>query len=173
MRKLGCRPARKIAAHNLEQHAGMFVRDVMTAEVLSLDASDSLGLADDLMRLGRIRHMPILSGGRLVGVLSQRDLFRAAISSLLRFRTSTEKEWLAKISIREVMTSPVITVMPTTSVRAAVEMMVEKQIGCLPVIEDDSLVGLISESDCLRYLARLLDISQTKADLPELPSPDE
>lgn len=144
----------------------------MTREVVTLDASDSLDLADDLMRLGRIRHMPIVSGGRLVGILSQRDLFRAAISSVLQFRSSTEREWLAKISIREAMTASVYTVTPGTAVREAVEIMIEKRIGCLPVLEEGAVVGLLSESDCLRYLARLLDISQTKADLPELPSPD-
>jgi CBS domain-containing protein len=150
----------------------MLVRDVMTRDALTLDASDNLDLADDLMRLGRIRHMPIVAEGRLVGILSQRDLFRAAISSVLRFRTSTEREWLAKIAIREVMTQQVFTVEPVTPLRQAVETMLEKRIGCLPVLEDGALVGLLSESDCLRYLGRLLDISQTKADLPELPSPD-
>ncbi len=150
----------------------MLVRDLMTPEVLTLDASDNLDLADDLMRLGRIRHMPIVSQRRLVGILSQRDLFRAAISSVLQFRTSTEREWLAKISVREAMTTRVFTVAPTTPVRDAVEMMVEKRIGCLPVVRDGALVGLLSESDCLRYLARVLDSSQVKADLPELPAGD-
>jgi CBS domain-containing protein len=161
-----------MSARNLESRRAMLVRDVMTKDALTLDASDNLDLADDLMRLGRIRHMPIVAGGSLVGILSQRDLFRAAISSILKFRTSTEREWLAKIPIREVMTQQVFTVAPTTPLREAVEAMLEKRIGCLPVVEDGTLLGLLSETDCLRHLGRLLDISQTKADLPELPSPD-
>ena len=68
----------------------------MQPEVVTLDASDSLSLADDVMRLGRIRHMPVVADGRLVGILSQRDLFRAAISSVLQFRPAAEREWLAQ-----------------------------------------------------------------------------
>jgi CBS domain-containing protein len=147
----------------------MFVRDLMETEVVSLEASDTLDLADDIMRLGRIRHMPVLSRGKLVGILSQRDLFRAAISSVLKFRWSAERKWLAKIAVREVMTKDVATVAPDTPVRDAVLEMLKHKIGCLPVLEDDKLVGLLSETDCLRYLARLLDISDAKQRLPELP----
>src|SRR5512145_1044556 len=62
------------------------VRDWMSTEVVSLMADEHLNFANDLMRLARIRHMPVLSKGRLVGIVSQRDLFRAAISSALRLR---------------------------------------------------------------------------------------
>jgi len=147
----------------------MYVNDLMQRDVVTLEASDSLGLADDIMRLGRIRHMPVISRGRLVGVLSQRDLFRAAISSVLEFRPGTEREWLAKIQVREVMTPHVVTVSPSTTIHAAVDVMLQKRIGCLPVVEDDKLIGLLSETDCMRYLARLLDIAETKQQLPELP----
>lgn len=144
----------------------------MEREVVTLEACDSLDLADDIMRLGRIRHMPVVSERRLVGILSQRDLFRAGISSVLQFRYAVEREWLAKISVQEVMTAHVFTVTPSTSIRAAVGMMIDKRIGCLPVVEDGKLVGLVSESDCLRHLACLLDISQAKEQLAELPPID-
>jgi CBS domain-containing membrane protein len=148
----------------------MYVKDLMAREVLTLEACDSLDLVSDLMRLGRIRHMPIVAKGRLVGILSQRDLFRAACSSVLRVRPAAEREWLAKIAVQEVMTRPVFTVAPEASLRDAVAIMIEKRIGCLPVVEDERLVGLLSESDCLRHLARLLEISEVKHDLPELSS---
>lgn len=67
------------------------------------------------------------------------------------------------------MTAPVVTAEPTLPVRAAVDIMVEKRIGCLPVVEGTTLVGLLSESDCLRYLTHVLDIADTKERLPELP----
>jgi acetoin utilization protein AcuB len=141
----------------------------MEREVVTLEACDSLDLADDIMRLGRIRHMPVLSEGRVVGILSQRDLFRAGLSSVLLPRPSTEREWLAKIPVQQVMTVHVFTVGPDTPIRAAVGTMIDKRIGCLPVIENGKLVGILSESDCLRYLARLLDVSEVKERLPELP----
>jgi acetoin utilization protein AcuB len=134
----------------------LLVRDLMQREVVTLDQSETLGLADDIMRLGRIRHMPVMSDGRLVGILSQRDLFRAAVSSVLRFKTTDEREWLATVPVSEAMARQVVTAAPETPVRNAVELMAEKKIGCLPVVEEGRLVGLLSESDCLRLLARLL-----------------
>jgi CBS domain-containing membrane protein len=156
----------------LKPQSGVRVGDLMEREVVTLEASDSLDMADDIMRLGRIRHMPVLSEGRLVGILSQRDLFRASISSVLRLRYTVEREWLAKISVREIMTTNVFTVTPSMPISAAAGMMIDKRIGCLPVVEDGKLVGLLSESDCLRYLARLLDVSRAKDDLAELPAVD-
>lgn len=135
------------------------VADIMAKEVVSLRADDALDLADDIMRLGRIRHMPVVDGSRLVGVLSQRDLFRATISSVLNFTPGPQRDWLAKIQVREVMTTEVHTVPATASVREAVDRMLQLRIGCLPVVggeTEDLLIGLVSETDCLTLLARLL-----------------
>ena len=141
----------------------------MQHEVVALDAEESLGLADDVMRLGRIRHMPVTARGRLVGILSQRDLFRAAISSVLQFRTGVERQWLAKIPVREIMTAHVCSIGPDAPIREAAELMLDKRIGCLPVVEGEKLVGLLSETDCMQHLVRLLTIAETKQQLPELP----
>jgi CBS domain-containing protein len=135
------------------------VSDIMEREVVSLKDEDSLDLADDIMRLGRIRHMPIVAGQRLVGILSQRDLFRAAISSVLQFKPGPQRDWLAKVRVREVMTTDVHTVNETTTVRDAVDLMLRHRVGCLPVVggaSEDTLIGLVSETDCLRLLHRQL-----------------
>ncbi|HEY2386531.1 MAG TPA: CBS domain-containing protein [Candidatus Binatia bacterium] len=147
----------------------MRVRDVMEKDVLTLGADDTLDLLDDMMRLAHVRHIPIVSGGALVGIVSQRDLFRAAISSVLQLRNSVEREWLAKIPIREIMTTSTLTIDPDASIHEAVDVMVGKRIGCLPVVASGRLVGLLSESDCLRYLAHLLGLAEVKATLPEMP----
>lgn len=137
------------------------VHEVMRTELITLEMDEHLKLASDLMKLGRIRHMPVLSHGRLVGIVTQRDLFRAAISSVLGFRPVTEREWLAKIRVEEVMTKPVITAGADWTVRQAVDLMLERGIGCLPVVDGERLVGLVSETDCLRLLARLLSPAGT------------
>jgi len=146
----------------------MLVRDLMQREVTTLKASESLGLAEDIMHLGRIRHLPVVSAGVVVGIVSQRDLYRAAASCMLQLRRSTEREWLACIPVRAVMTTNVITMAPDDTIHDAVELMLRHRIGCVPVVEHGKLVGLVSETDCLRYLARVLDVSEEKAGLPEL-----
>ena len=140
----------------LECVAGMYVRDLMQPEVATLYADDTLDLADGIMRLGRIRHLPVVSGDRVVGVVSQRDLFRAAVSSLLQLGGEAERKWLAGIPVKAVMTPNVFTVAPSEPLHVAVRTMIDKRIGCLPVVEDGKLVGLLSESDCLVHLAELL-----------------
>ncbi len=131
----------------------------MQGEVVTLKVDDALDLADDIMRLGRIRHMPVVVNNRLAGILSQRDLFRAAISSVLEFEPGPQREWLSKIEVRHVMTRHVETARETTPLRHAVATMLEKRIGCLPVVggaAGDEIVGLVSETDCLRFLGQRL-----------------
>jgi CBS domain-containing protein len=140
----------------------------MQTEVVTLSVYDCLDIAEDVMRLGRVRHLPVLDGDRLVGILSQRDLFRAGISSVLELDREESRAWLEKIPVREVMTEDVVTIHPEETVRTAVRRMLEKKIGCLPVADDGALVGLVSESDCLSYLAHVLETAETKQALPEL-----
>lgn len=134
----------------------LLVRDLMRTEVVTLDESDDLRLADDIMRLGRIRHMPVTSGGRLVGILSQRDLFRAAVSSVIRLKATEQRSWLASVPVKEVMVTEIVMASPEAPIGEAVDLMLERKIGCLPVVDQGRLVGLLSESDCLRLLGRLL-----------------
>src|SRR5262249_7075133 len=128
----------------------MLIRDLMQREVVTLRASDSLGLAEDLMQLGRIRHLPVLSAGVLVGIVSQRDLYRAAVSSLLQLRRAAEREWLASVPVRAVMSSNVITAAPGDTVHTAGDLMLRPPIGCLPVREHGKPVGPVSEAGLLR-----------------------
>ncbi len=132
------------------------IRELMATEVVTLNVDDHMHVASDLMNLTRVRHMPVMSGERLVGILSQRDLFRATLSSVLHFRRATEREWLEKVRVSEAMTTDVITASPDWSIRQAVEVMLDRRIGCLPVVENERLVGLLSETDCLQLLRRLL-----------------
>ncbi len=146
-----------------------YVRELMSRDVVTLHTHDNLDIAGDIMTLGRIRHLPVVRDHAVIGMLSQRDLFRGAISSALRFRPGAERQWLAKIPVKDVMASPVITIGPDAPIRDAVELMIDKRIGCLPVVEDGRLVGLVSESDCLRLLAELLGAAGLAAGKPTRP----
>ncbi len=151
----------------------MRVWQLMASDVVTLDAHGMLDVADDLMRLKRIRHLPVLDHGDLVGLVTQRDLFLAGVSSVLNFRRQSEKEWLGRIRVREVMTTDLITVTPEADIEDAVELMVQHKIGCLPVVTAGKLVGLLSETDCLRYLRRILSLADVKRRLVEEEMPLE
>lgn len=130
------------------------VREVMMKGPVTLEADDVLDLADDIMELGRIRHLPILERGRVVGVLSQRDLFHSALVKVLGFKHREKKDLMRAVQVRDVMSRPVVTVSPEAPVKEAARLMTEKKIGCLPVVEGESLVGLVTETDILSYFAR-------------------
>jgi CBS domain-containing membrane protein len=129
------------------------VREIMTTNPYTLEANDVLDLADDLMSMSRIRHIPILDGTELVGVVSQRDLFYSALVKALGVQQREQKDLMKTIRAREVMSQPVITISKGTSVKEAARLMAENKIGCLPVVEGTRLVGLVTETDILRYTA--------------------
>jgi CBS domain-containing protein len=131
------------------------VSEIMMKDPVTLNADDILDLANDIMHLGRIRHIPILNNGKVVGVLSQRNLFQSALVAAMGMRPQERKEHLKAIRVRDVMSAPVVTASPATGVKEAARIMVEKKIGCLPVMENDILVGLVTESDILRYVVNL------------------
>lgn len=129
------------------------VRDIMTAEVTTMERNDTLQLAKDIMTLGRIRHFPVVDEGQVVGVVSQRDLFRASLGSVMKYGEKAEREFLSTVAIKEVMSGSPTTISPDASIKEAARLMVEKKIGCLPVVEDNRLVGLVTETDILREVA--------------------
>ena len=105
------------------------------------------------MTLGHVRHMPVVQGGRLLGVVSERDLLRASLSSLTDFQEEAHRAFLHGVEIGRVMSSPPVVIHPDASVEEAAKLMAERKIGCLPVVEEDRLLGLITETDVLRYFA--------------------
>ncbi|HEY8233013.1 MAG TPA: CBS domain-containing protein [Vicinamibacteria bacterium] len=129
------------------------VRDLMTAKVTTLGRNDRVDLADEMLAMGRIRHLPIVEEGAVVGIVSQRDLFRSGLAAATGIGTNTRKKLLQGLLVKEIMNEPVITVDPDATVQAAARLMVENKIGCLPVVSEGRLQGLLTETDVLRYVA--------------------
>jgi len=133
------------------------VKDIMQSEVTTLGLGDSLDVANDIMTLGRVRHLPVVTDeDRLVGVVTQRDLLKASIASVLDLSRRAERDWLKGIPVGLVMVKDVVTTSPERPLREAVELMIHRKIGCLPVVDGERLVGLVTETDCLKALAGLL-----------------
>lgn len=132
----------------------MQVAELMSMKVETIGRNDALRLAEETMRKKRIRHLPVIENDRLVGVLTQRDIFQAALSSAMGFGEKARTEFLGTVSVKEVMTDDaIVTVGPKESVKRAAELMLEHKIGCLPVVEGERLVGLVTETDLLRVVA--------------------
>jgi acetoin utilization protein AcuB len=129
------------------------VRDLMHEKIVTIGASDRLSTVEDIMTLGRVRHMPVVQGGRLVGVVSERDLLRASLSNLTGFDSEERRAFLNGVEIARVMSAPPIVIDADASVEEAALAMAERRIGCLPVMEGGSLVGLLTEAALLRYFA--------------------
>ena len=124
------------------------VRDIMSSNVTTLGRNDKLSAVGDLMKIDRIRHMPILDEqGSVVGIVSQRDPFLSALVRALGFGTSATEKVLDSLLVKEVMTRDVITTTPDTPLAAAAQVMCDKKVGCLPVVDGDSLVGILTEGD--------------------------
>jgi len=127
------------------------VRDLMSGEVATLQRNDQLSIADDVMRLGRIRHLPVLDDdGRLVGIVSQRDLFRGALARALGYGAHAQQKLLGQLLVKEVMTNDPISIAPDAPLAEAARLMLTRKIGALPVVEDGRLVGILTESDFVK-----------------------
>ena len=131
----------------------MTVKEVMVKEIATLDVNDELSLANDIMRLGRIRHLPVVDGGRLAGIISERDLFRSSLAQALGYGGQASRDLMKTLRIKDIMVKTVTTISPDAKLCEAVRLMMNKKIGCLPVVEGAHLVGLITETDImLQYL---------------------
>ncbi|MBI4956337.1 MAG: CBS domain-containing protein [Myxococcales bacterium] len=131
------------------------VRDLMSREVKTLERNDSLSIADRVMQLERIRHMPVLDeDGLVVGVVSQRDLFRGALANALGYGKHAQQKILDTLLVKDVMSSDLVTTRPDAPLAEAARVMVERKVGCLPVLDGDKLVGILTEGDFVALSAK-------------------
>lgn len=133
----------------------MQVKEMMSTDVVVVGRNDDLSQVEDLMVAKKLRHIPVVENGELVAIVSQRDLFKAMMSSTMGYGEKAQKAYLHSVRVKEMMTYPVVTVTPDTSVGEAADLMVHKGIGCLPVVEGTQLVGVVTKTDLLRCLHSL------------------
>lgn len=125
------------------------VRDLMTPDPGTLMPSDFLSTASDVMRLGRIHHLPVIDEARrVVGMVNDRDVVGGALLRAAGIDAAMERRLIERIKVSEVMTESVNETTPDTSLRDAAALMHQKMVRCLPVVkEDGTLVGVLSERD--------------------------
>ncbi len=123
------------------------VRDVMSTDLVTVGPAEPARRAYEIMRDRRIRHLPVMAEGRLVGVLSDRDLRPVLLSP-----------GLGGATVGELMSETLTTIAPDAPVEDAASLLVVKKIGCLPVVERERLVGIVTETDLLAVLVELLGL---------------
>lgn len=129
------------------------VKDLMTRGVRTISPDGNLAETSDLMSTHRIRHVPVVdSECRIVGLVSQADLLRGALGGGSDLPASIQRAYLRSIPVDEVMTTNVETVTPSTPIPDAARRMLDLKIGSLLVVEDERLVGILTENDFVRYL---------------------
>ena len=133
------------------------VRDVMSREVVTLAEDDTLADARRCMELGRIRHLPVVRGATLVGLVTHRDLPAASFSVFVDRSERDDRRLFSQVPVRDLM-HDAVAVSPATSVREAAQLLIDNKFGCLPVVEEDgTLIGIVTEADLVRLAARMLD----------------
>ena len=146
--------ARRRPAPSARKGAARTVRDIMVRKLVTVGEDALLGMARSYMRLSRIRHLLVLREGKLAGVLSERDVLGAAANH------GVSKAW--NMTVAEVMSTRVVTTTPSASIASAARILVNSKLGCLPVLSEGELVGIVTTSDLLRDQA-----------FAETPGPDD
>lgn len=149
----------------------MLVKQIMTQKVVTIAPADSLRRADELLMQGRFRHLPVVDGDRLVGIVSDRDI---RVPLFLNSR-ETALQTMEQKQIGQIMRQPVLTASPLMAVEQAAAIMHENKIGCLPVVEGERLVGILTESDIFRIFVEVMGVlvpsSRLQLSLDDRPGP--
>ena len=137
----------------------MYVKDQMTTPAFTLTPETPFLDALKLMRERKIRRIPIVNEqGKLLGIVSERDLLHAEPSPATSLSVWEMNYLLWKLKLGDVMTKPVITVMPKTVLQDAASLMIKYKIGGLPVVDDEEkVIGVITETDIFKACVALLN----------------
>ncbi|MFQ5657272.1 MAG: CBS domain-containing protein [Candidatus Methylomirabilales bacterium] len=128
----------------------MQVKDWMERRPVTISPQETLLKAWRLIRERRVRHLPVVDGGRVVGIVTDRDLRQALPSRAVGLELHEAPHLAEKVRIWEVMSRVVVTVRPDAPVEEATDLLLRYRIGGLPVVNGDILVGIITKTDLLR-----------------------
>ena len=134
----------------------MLVKGRMSKPVITVEPSRRIMDAMAVMKQHKIRRMPVIDDGKLVGIVSDKDLLDAGPSDATSLSVWEINYLLSKLRVEEVMTRHVLTVQEDTPIEEAARIMADKKVGGLPVMRGDELIGIITETDLFKNLLELL-----------------
>lgn len=143
----------------------MFVRDFMTSHPITITPDTPIFQALEIVRKHKVRHLPVLKDGKIVGLVTERGLLTVSPSPATTLSVYELNYVLAKVTVREAMVKNPITVAPGCPIEEAAQLMWEKRIGSLLVTEGERLVGIITQTDMIEAVVRLLGLRKPGARL--------
>lgn len=133
------------------------VKDWMSAKVITISPEQTLPDAHEIMKKRKIRRLPVVQDGALMGIITLGDLREAGPSDATSLSVFEMNYLLARLKVGEIMTRDPLTVSPQTGLTEAAKLMLHHKIGGLPVVEGKTVVGIITESDIFRAYVRLAE----------------
>ncbi|WP_046743155.1 CBS domain-containing protein [Kordia zhangzhouensis] len=129
------------------------VSTIMTANVITLNHTDNLDTAERLFKANNIRHIPVVSGEEIIGMLSYTDLLRISFADAA-FEEEDHVDTIVynMFTIEQVMAKNLVSVSSQTTIKEAAEILANKEFHALPVVDDGKLVGILTTTDLINYL---------------------
>ncbi|HLE27443.1 MAG TPA: CBS domain-containing protein [Anaerolineales bacterium] len=139
------------------------VKDWMTPNPITVTPETNLPEAHKIMKDNRIRRLPVVQDGQLVGIVTRGDIRGAEPSEATSLSIFELHYLVGKLTLDRIMTKNPVTVSPNTTIQDAANLMLNRKISGLPVVEDDRLMGIITESDIFRLVVKMWDKEDQKA----------
>jgi CBS domain-containing membrane protein len=128
------------------------VSNIMSTQLIKLNLTDELTKAEKLFKKNKIRHIPVVNGNTIVGMLSYTDLLRISFADAVEEDEVVDVMVYNMFTIEQVMTKKLTTITPETTIKEAAEILSTHEFHALPVVEDDLLVGILTTTDVIKYL---------------------
>lgn len=129
------------------------VSSIMTKNVIKLNLSDDLTKAEQLFKKHHIRHIPVVNGNKIVGMLSYTDLLRISFADVVdEDEMEVDVTVYNMFSVEQVMARNLVKVAPDATIKEVAEILSKREFHALPVVEDELLVGIVTTTDLIKYL---------------------
>tara|TARA_R110000850_G_scaffold80862_1_gene173492 strand:- start:34605 stop:35030 length:426 start_codon:yes stop_codon:yes gene_type:complete len=133
------------------------IETIMTKNVIKLNLKDELTKAETLFKKHNIRHIPVVSGTKIIGMLSYSDLLRISFADAVYEDEEIDAVVYDMFDISQVMTKNIVTITKDTTIKKAAEILASKEFHALPVVHEDHLVGIVTTTDLIKYLLKQYD----------------
>jgi CBS domain-containing membrane protein len=135
------------------------VADLMTTDLFTLFEDDNITLAEEMMKWRNIRHIPVINDkNEIVGLITSRDILKISVSTLAGISQKDQRMLHDRIQAKDVMQKKILTIPMKTPLYTAAKLLSSNKVGCLPIIGNGKLVGIITEADFVKFFTKKVDI---------------